>query len=176
MDAHIMKLIVPTLSLRESFLSMARDLEAQGHWGWYPSPSELERTFPAFLDRLTKAERGVVSDPQEVPSTQRWMVVGNEVVGRIGVRHDLNDELRLRGGHIGYAVMRAHQRKGYGTHALAQALPIARALGLAHVLITCDDDNVGSIRVIEANGGVLRDTIVVPERTVPTRRYDIALS
>ena len=31
----------------------------------------------------------------------------------------------------------------------------ARHRGLARVLITCDDDNVGSARVIEVNGGVL---------------------
>jgi predicted acetyltransferase len=38
---------------------------------------------------------------------------------------------------------------------LAAALPCARALGIESALITCDQDNIGSRRVIEANGGVL---------------------
>jgi predicted acetyltransferase len=36
---------------------------------------------------------------------------------------------------------------------LRAALPIAAELGLSQVLITCDVDNVGSRRIIEANGG-----------------------
>ncbi len=36
----------------------------------------------------------------------------------------------------------------------ALLLPIARALGLPRLLITCDEDNHASRRVIEANGGV----------------------
>jgi predicted acetyltransferase len=40
---------------------------------------------------------------------------------------------------------------------LAAALPVARGLGIDPVLITCDEDNTGSRKVIEANGGVLED-------------------
>ena len=40
---------------------------------------------------------------------------------------------------------------------LAAALPVARGLGIGRALITCRTDNVGSRKVIEANGGVLDD-------------------
>ncbi len=40
---------------------------------------------------------------------------------------------------------------------LAAALPVAAALGIDPVLVTCDEDNVGSRKVIEANRGVLED-------------------
>jgi predicted acetyltransferase len=36
-------------------------------------------------------------------------------------------------------------------------LPVAAARGLDQVLVTCDEDNVASRKVIEANGGVLED-------------------
>jgi RimJ/RimL family protein N-acetyltransferase len=36
-------------------------------------------------------------------------------------------------------------------------LPHARALGIESALLTCDEDNVASARVIEAAGGVLAD-------------------
>ena len=53
---------------------------------------------------------------------------------------------------------------------LRQALPVARALGVTAVLLTCDDTNAASIRVIERNGGVLRETKVLDE-TKPLKRY-----
>ena len=58
-------------------------------------------------------------------------------------------------GHIGYAVVPWKQNRGCATSALRQLLPEARAQALAYVEITTDPDNVGSQRVIEANGGVL---------------------
>jgi len=38
---------------------------------------------------------------------------------------------------------------------LKQVLPKAKALGMSEILITCDDDNTASWKVIEACGGVL---------------------
>ncbi len=40
---------------------------------------------------------------------------------------------------------------------LAAALPEAHALGIDPALVTCSHDNLGSRRVIEANGGILED-------------------
>ncbi len=40
---------------------------------------------------------------------------------------------------------------------LRAVLPHARALGIDRALVTCDSDNVGSRKVIEAGGGVLED-------------------
>ena len=40
---------------------------------------------------------------------------------------------------------------------LRQALPWAHSLGIDPALVTCDDDNLGSIRVIESAGGALED-------------------
>jgi predicted acetyltransferase len=53
---------------------------------------------------------------------------------------------------------------------LRQALPVAGALGLTDVLLTCDETNAASIRVIEGNGGVLRETRVL-DASRPAKRY-----
>jgi len=47
------------------------------------------------------------------------------------------------------------RRRGYATLMLRLSLPVAHQLGIDPALITCDDTNVGSRRVIEANGGRL---------------------
>ncbi len=52
---------------------------------------------------------------------------------------------------------------------LPQHLPVAASLGIDPALGTCDDTNVGSRKVIEANGGVLEDQLGVKLRFwVPT--------
>ena len=89
--------------------------------------------------------------------TYLWMVDDDEVVGRISLRHTLTPWLLEVAGHIGYAVRPTARRRGHATRALALMLPVARARGIADVLVTCDEDNFGSRAVIEANGGVLED-------------------
>jgi predicted acetyltransferase len=43
--------------------------------------------------------------------------------------------------------------------------------GLSRLLVTCDDDNVASIRTIEKNGGVLENVVTGPELETAKRRY-----
>jgi len=53
---------------------------------------------------------------------------------------------------------------------LAEALRLARTeLELSRVLVTCDDDNIASIRVIEKNGGVLDSIATAPDLAKPKR-------
>ena len=56
-------------------------------------------------------------------------------------------------GHIGYAVIPTERGRGLATQALAELLPIARKVGLDHVDLTADPDNIASCRVIEKNDG-----------------------
>ena len=95
------------------------------------------------------------------------------IVGMIDLRHELNAHLAAIGGHIGYSVRPEERRKGYARWMLAQTLEKARARGIPRVLITCDDDNEGSRRTIEDNGGVLEGLAQFEGETI--RRYWIAL-
>jgi len=90
-----------------------------------------------------------------VPGTFLVADVAREIVGRASIRFRLNAFLLQQGGHVGYGVLPQHRRRGYATEILRQSLVIARAAGVDRVLVTCDEDNVGSRAVIEACGGVL---------------------
>jgi predicted acetyltransferase len=92
-----------------------------------------------------------------VPATTMWWADGHDYLGRITIRHRLTPSLLNVGGHIGYDVRPSARRRGHATLMLAAALPVACGLGIDPVLITCDTGNVGSRKVIEANGGVLED-------------------
>jgi predicted acetyltransferase len=128
--------------------------------------------FARYLEVLGERARGERLPPNDVPSTFLFAFSGPRIVGRVSVRHSLNSFLERVGGHIGYVVVPEFRRRGYATEILRQALAIARdQLGLRRVLVTCDDDNVGSIRTIEKNGGVLEDVYLAPDRIQPKRRY-----
>ena len=70
----------------------------------------------------------------------------------------------------------SERNKGYGKKMLSLALPKAKALGLNRVLITCDETNLGSRKIIEENGGVYEDSVSQGDGLPPKRRYWIDLS
>lgn len=84
-----------------------------------------------------------------------------------------SDFLAHEGGHIGYVVLAQHRRQGYATEMLRTSLQITSDLGITRVLVTCDDDNLVSARVIERCGGVL-ENVVEGRSGVAKRRYWIA--
>ena len=128
--------------------------------------------FRSYLQLLDERERGKNLPPNHVPSTFLFAFNGQRIIGRVSIRHRLNDFLLGVGGHIGFVVVPEFRRQGFATEILRQALRIAREkLDLDRVLITCDDDNIGSIRTIENNGGVLENVITEPDLDKPTRRY-----
>ena len=117
-------------------------------------------SMPQYLEALGARERGASLAVGQVPATFLFAFVGRRLVGRVSLRHTLTPPLERVAGHIGYAVVPEFRRRGYATEMLRLALGMARReLGLTRVLLTCDDDNIGSIRVIEKNGGVHTGTI-----------------
>jgi predicted acetyltransferase len=125
----------------------------------------------AYLKILAEQQAGIGLPSGWVPATFLVADVAGEIVGRSSIRHALNDFLEREGGHVGYGVLPGHRRRGYATAILRQSLVIARASGVDRVLVTCDDDNVGSVAVIEACGGRLDSTVQDAERGAPVRRY-----
>src|SRR4030095_9707363 len=95
-----------------------------------------------------------------VSTTFLLAFVATRIVGRVSIRHSLNAFLERVGGHIGYVVVPEFRRRGYATTILRLCVQIARGeLGSKRILVTCDDDNIGSIRTIERNGGILENVI-----------------
>jgi predicted acetyltransferase len=129
-------------------------------------------TLSRYLEVLADYRDGVNLPPDHVPSTFLFAFVGARIVGRTSIRHRLNEHLLRVGGHIGYAVVPEFRRRGYATEILRQSLVLAREqLGITRALLTCDDDNVGSIRTIEKNGGALENVVSGPDLDKPKRRY-----
>jgi predicted acetyltransferase len=128
-------------------------------------------TWAEYLRVLDDHRLGLNLPAGYVASTFLVADVDGQIVGRTSIRHELNDRLSREGGHIGYGVLPAHRRRGYATEILGQSLLIARSLGIDRVLLTCDDDNLGSITVIEAHGGRLDSVIELEPGAAGHRRY-----
>ena len=72
----------------------------------------------------------------------------NYIVGMIDIRHYLNEYLTQVGGNIGYSVRKSERNKGYAKQMLKLALEKCKELKIKKVLITCDEDNIASEKVI----------------------------
>ena len=164
------QLVEPSAALAESFRSAMPDFAAEGRGGpqdhsalghdltGFAAQWHTPQGFERFLAELRQAgDTSVPPPPNRVHSSTYWWAEGAQYLGSIRIRHALTPQLLEAGGHIGYDVAPKARRRGHGTSMLRAALPIAAEIGLDQVLITCDTDNVGSRRVIEANGGVLED-------------------
>jgi predicted acetyltransferase len=163
------QLVPPCERYRESFLRALREFRHEGLPWWIAGDLVIaEHDFATFVTKkLADSHR---RDESHVPKTHLWAVSDEQFVGRISIHHELNDALRLEGGHIGYDTVPSLRGRGVATEMLSLALPVARTLGMTTVLLTCDDTNAASIRVIERNGGVLRETKTLgPNR--PRKRY-----
>ena len=127
--------------------------------GCPPEGQPLDReSCAAFVaDRLRYGDAEVVLPDDRVHCDYYWITDGAETIGFLALRHRLNDYLLREGGHIGYSIRPSRRREGHALRALVLALPRAAALGLDRVLLTCDEDNLGSRLVIEKAGGVLED-------------------
>ncbi len=137
--------------------------------GFSWKPEILKERFDEYLQTLRQAETEPLAG--RVPATRFWLIVdGAAYAGELELRHSLNDALRRYGGHIGYKIRPSQRRKGYGTRLCRLGIEEARRRGIMDILITCDDDNIGSRKIIEANGGLLADK-VDNHRAALTRRY-----
>ena len=81
----------------------------------------------------------------------------NYIVGMIDIRHYLNEYLTQVGGNIGYGVRKTERNKGYAKQMLKLALEKCKDLKIKKVLITCDEDNIASEKVILSANAKLED-------------------
>ncbi len=160
----------PSLTYKDSFIAGTRESQAEG-LELFINLHNLSENFEAFLLRLREASNRANIPPERVPMSDFWLIDGDEYVGRLSLRHALNEALLLWGGHIGYQIRPSKRRRGYGKEILRLGLLKAKELGLHRVLVTCDEDNTGSRKIIEYNGGKLENIIEVKDSPVRKMRY-----
>jgi predicted acetyltransferase len=160
----------PSLAYKESFIAGTRESQAEG-LEMYIDLERVSKDFEGFLQALHNAGNRAKIPPGRVPMSDYWLIDGDEYIGRLSLRHELNRSLLLWGGHIGYQIRPSKRRRGYGKEILRLGLLKAKEHGLHRVLVTCDEDNIGSRKIIEYNGGQLENIIEVEDSPVRKMRY-----
>jgi predicted acetyltransferase len=147
-------LVKPTLRLADEFQRLACEHLAEGDRRY----EEAAHNVAAFIATCDAHEAGRSLPAGWVPQSTFWLVRNHEhMLGCSRLRHALTQFLSHQGGHIGYDIRPSERGKGYGNVLFALTLRQARKLGFAQVLVTADEANVASWKVIERNGGRRED-------------------
>lgn len=164
----------PSNELLLSYLDMVEEIRRDGgtFWsGYLPREGESNQD---FIKRLIRGE----SEPEQglVAESLYWPTQNSVVVGRISLRHSLNANLKVFGGHIGYEVRPSARCQGVATEMLRRLLQMPKTREIGRLLLTCAPDNVGSIKTILKNGGVFERTEFIESQQRDTSYYWIIAS
>lgn len=176
-----MELVLPSAKYKDSFIEALRGFRADHTFAhtdrWFDKVDLAWATehFDEFVSQVRGYARGERLPEGFVPQTDYWLVEGEAFIGRVSIRHRLTPELERLHGHVGYEIRPSKRGKGYGTAILKLALPKAKELGADRVLVTCDETNTASRKIIEKNGGVFENKVPNPETGVEKLRFWIEL-
>ncbi len=169
-------LVLPDPKYKQSFIAAVVEYQAEQLPNYVKLDlATLNEDFSAYTNKLKSESNGEGLPEGYVPHTVFWLVEGDEYLGRVDIRHALTSQLEKLGGHIGYDIRPSKRRQGLGKLALKLGLEKAKTLGLKQVLITCDVDNFGSNKIIQANGGMFQSTEESPDGETKKNRYWISV-
>lgn len=151
------QLVLPHKRYKTSYLEALQEFQEEqlSHYQ-HQSLSQLKRDFSSLLRELQQ-QHWRMPDSSRVPRIEYWLVHEDEYLGRLVIRYFLTPQLREKGGHVTYDVRPSRRRQGHGTLLLQLGLHKAQEMGFSEVLLTCNETNIASRRVIEKNGGRLAD-------------------
>ena len=120
----------------------------------------LHRTFEQFVKEIKPREEGLIDPETRVPELILFTVDENEsIYGVVSFRLRLNDHLLAYDGHIGYGIRPSKRGLGYAKEQLRLTLALAKEKGYDRVLLTCNEENIASEKVILSQGGILENRV-----------------
>jgi predicted acetyltransferase len=114
-----------------------------------------------------------------LPTSEYQLVDNDCVVGKIQIRHKPSHGVGVpenMASHIYYEILPEYRKKGYGRKILELGLNEAKKIGLSEVYITCMEDNLGSKKIIEANGGVFVEDAIINTQGKKMLKYKILVN
>jgi predicted acetyltransferase len=168
----MIRLVKPTVKYWASYLKAMKEFQKEGRPYYDDLGSKCSlKQFGEFVGKLRSREKGRNLPKGHVSESHFWLIDGDSFIGRTSVRHRLTPKLKIEGGHIGYEIRPSKRTQGYGTLILALVIRKARQMGFKKVLVTCNEDNVGSRKIIESNGGVYENRLKAPSGKVKLRYW-----
>jgi predicted acetyltransferase len=177
-DKNSVTLELPSIKVFPSYVEALKEGFRRGI-AEVKSPAEItaiEADPGQWIAILNTPPTGTYTTPsghviQKVPCETLWLCAQDIFIGEVSFRHELNDFLRVMGGHVGYGIRPTLMNQGYGTLALRLTRERAARRGMDRLLVTCDPDNQASEKVIIKNGGVYETTSENPYGYSPSKLF-----
>lgn len=152
----VLTLAKPSVEFGPSYNAMVQACIDIGEGYPYNNIELAKHDFAAFVRELEEEAQGIGLPPGISPQ-QTYLLIkdGSEVIGELRFRPTIPQPYEEQNGHIAYNLHPSARRKGYATRMLALVLDEARALSMEGVMLTIEEENPASVRVIEKNGGKL---------------------
>ncbi|MDD3841948.1 MAG: GNAT family N-acetyltransferase [Candidatus Izemoplasmatales bacterium] len=163
-----LKLVFPCEGYDEEWMAIIQEMETETLDITPYALKHRTKDYEEYLRIVRSYAKGISLPNGHVRAETYFLTKDSEkrILGAIDIRFVLNEYLYNYGGNIGYGIRPSERRKGYAQEMLALALDVCRRNGLKKVLVTCDDDNLGSRRIIEKNGGVLENIVPFEDENV----------
>ncbi len=145
----MLKVIEPNNDLWESAVDFAKEVEnAPTEFDIYASKHLIKYIddMDAYLDFVEQCKHRIDG---YVPNQTLWIVDDERVVGIFDLRLQLNEKLMNRGGNLAYQVAPSFRGKRTVFHAYPLLCEYIKLhYGFDRILITCDERNILSYKVI----------------------------
>src|SRR6266849_574218 len=102
----------PSVAYQDTFIQSAHEFQAEGRQLNY-GLNDLTNDFSSFVQEFHDAKDRSTLKPGRVPGSDFWLIDDNEFIGRLSIRHELNEFLLKMGGHIGYEIRLSKRKRGY---------------------------------------------------------------
>jgi len=155
-----LKLVKPCIKYKKEYIEMIEEWKSAEEKIVPASIRKDYSNFNKMIKEFQNEEKGLVKEGV-IPSTTYWGYdeETGKIVGAVNIRHYLNKAFMKNGGNIGDGIRPSERRKGYATKMINLALEKCKNLGIEKVLMVCYKDNVGSVKSIKNNGGILENEI-----------------
>ena len=140
----MMHLIAPSCRHRAAYRHFLREFRCAGEdeiHGLYVKP----RSYGEFLRKHAAGKYFLMEEGRR------------KILGLVAFTLDLDEETRRLDGDIAYSIAPSERGRGLGRQQLALALALCREQGMEKLCITCRRENLGSVKIILANGGVFAE-------------------
>lgn len=144
-----LRLIEPCADFLDSYYEACRET-----WGFVHNdyiihnPAFYEQWRENIFEEYRKQKLGINLPKGYVPSVTYWIVVGKKYIGTVNIRLQLTEELKDYGGNVGIVIRKSERQKGYAVKGLTMAIDVARESMISPILMTCTDNNAGSLRLL----------------------------
>lgn len=146
------KLIKPTKEYKNKAIEYIK--EQQQYNSSINGVGGLDRyldNYDQWLQKLDEDRTRKVTE-DKVPAETFFLIRENDdkIIGMINIRLEANEKIRKHYGHIGYSIRPTERQKGYNKINLYLGLLECQKRKLKRVMLTCNKENMGSAKTIQA--------------------------